>query len=70
MPTVYARSFQVAAELLGGVKSLSDHLGVEEHRVRLWMTGKATPPTSVFLLAVDIVNTRQLNARPADPRDE
>lgn len=58
--SVYARSLQVAADLVGGVQNLSEYLHVPEHRLRLWMAGRVTPPTTVFLLAVDLLTSAQL----------
>ena len=44
-----------AAEIAGGAGELRSRLGVESHALELWLSGRATPPESVFLLAVDLI---------------
>jgi hypothetical protein len=56
-----------AAEISGGSSQLRARLGVESHALELWLSGRATPPESVFLLAVDLV-LRDDIARAAQDR--
>jgi hypothetical protein len=52
---VYSRTFQKAAELLGGTKKLSRELRVPLADVEKWMAGTAEPPLPVFLKVIDLV---------------
>ena len=55
MPTTYARVVRRAAEIMGGVEPMAQHLGVPMEDVVLLMNGTKNVPTAVFLKAVDIV---------------
>ena len=44
-----------AAEICGGYNALCVRLGVNEHRLRGWLEGRAPLPDAVFLKAADIV---------------
>ena len=50
-----ARLLGRAAEICGGWSALCLRLGVDGHRVKLWMDGKARLPDPIFLKAADIV---------------
>lgn len=52
---VYARTFQKAAELLGGRKALARELRVPTPDLEKWLAGSAKPPLSVFLQVIDLV---------------
>ena len=56
-----------AAEIAGGTAQLSEKLNLEQHRLELWIAGRATAPHWVFLLAVDLV-LRDDMARAAQDR--
>lgn len=49
------RLLQRASEICGGRIALCAHLGASEHRVKLWLEGRAKLPEDVFLKAADIV---------------
>jgi hypothetical protein len=73
---VYSRTFQKAAELIGGQKKLARHLQVPLADLEKWIAGGATPPHAVFLKAIDLVldETPSPGAGsepgdPAPPRD-
>lgn len=55
--TVYARSLQRAAQIMGGIDGLSRTLRVPRADLVRWMTGEVRPPQSIFLATVDIVLT-------------
>ena len=56
-----------AAEIAGGSAALRQRLNVEDHAFELWLSGRATVPEWVFLLAVDVV-LRDDIARAAQDR--
>jgi hypothetical protein len=53
--TPYTRTFIRAIETLGGIDRLANALGTSVTVVELWVAGRANPPPSVFLTAIDIV---------------
>ena len=56
MPSsVYSRTLQKAAELLGGRKALARHLRVPLEELDRWMADEGLPPMGVFLKVVDLV---------------
>ena len=55
MPSVYARALRRAAEILGSEDRLASRLEVDAAQLGLWLKGMATPPTRVFLQAVDLI---------------
>ena len=56
-----------AADIAGGSPVLRQRLNVEQHSLELWLSGRATVPEWVFLLAVDLV-VRDDIARAAQDR--
>jgi hypothetical protein len=56
-----------AANIAGGSAALQQRLNVEKHALELWLSGRATVPEWVFLLAVDLV-VRDDVARAAQDR--
>jgi len=56
-----------AADIAGGSAALQQHLNVQPHALELWLSGRATVPEWVFLLAVDLV-VRDDVARAAQDR--
>lgn len=50
-----ARLLQAAAERVGGVKALSEHLGISERILSRFMTGRHELPDVLLLRAVDII---------------
>jgi DNA-binding transcriptional regulator YdaS (Cro superfamily) len=63
-----------AADIIGGSSALQQRLGVEQHALELWLSGRATVPEWVFMLAVDLVVrddiARAAQDRRAAPREE
>jgi hypothetical protein len=63
-----------AADITGGSSALQQRLNVEQHALKLWLSGRATVPEWVFLLAVDLVVrddiARATQDRRAAPRDD
>jgi hypothetical protein len=53
--SVYSRTLQKAAELLGSRQKLARHLRVPLTELEKWIAGAAVPPTGTFLKAVDVV---------------
>lgn len=63
-----------AADITGGSSALQQRLNVEQHALELWLSGRATVPEWVFMLAVDLVVRddirRAAQDRRAAPREE
>jgi len=53
--SVYSRTLQKAAQLIGSRKKLARHLRVPLAELEKWLAGTAVPPTGTFLKAVDLV---------------
>ena len=53
--SVYSRTLQKAAELIGGRARLCRHLRVPSDDLDKWIADAAVPPIGVFLRAVDLV---------------
>ncbi|HUQ25084.1 MAG TPA: hypothetical protein VM140_05390 [Burkholderiales bacterium] len=51
---VYSSVFRRAAELIGGMESLAEQLGVPRAVLERWAAGQAEPPPEMFLRAVDV----------------
>ncbi|HEX6296180.1 MAG TPA: hypothetical protein VFZ74_06340 [Burkholderiales bacterium] len=69
--SVYARTLQKAAELIGSRQKLARHLRVPLAELEKWIAGTALPPTGSFLRAVDVVidATEAPGAPSSDPGD-
>jgi hypothetical protein len=68
--SVYARTFQKAAQLIGGQKKLARLLRVPSAELEKWIAGKEAPPTATFLKAVDVVldeTAAPPGSEPGDP---
>ena len=57
MKEVRSRTLSKAAEILGGPDALRRRLNVSALLLGVWLAGAETPPTDVFLKAVDIIET-------------
>ena len=55
MATVYMRTLARAADILGGEGPLAQYLSVVPSHLALWLSGTESPPTEIFLRAVDVV---------------
>ena len=53
--SIYSRTLQKAAELLGGRARLCRHLQVPSSDLQSWIDDKTVPPTSIFLRVVDVI---------------
>jgi hypothetical protein len=53
--SVYSRTLQKAADLLGGRKKLARVLRVPAKDLETWIADEAKPPLNVFLRAVDLI---------------
>jgi hypothetical protein len=68
--SVYSRTLQKAAELIGGRARLCRHLHVPAAELQKWIGDKAVPPMGVFLRAVDlIIDESPLPGNSSDPAD-
>ena len=57
MKEVRSRTLSKAAEIVGGPEALRRRLNVSALVLGVWLAGAETPPTDVFLKAVDIIET-------------
>jgi hypothetical protein len=53
--SVYSRTLQKAAELIGGQAKLCRHLRVPAAELQNWIDDKVVPPIGIFLRAVDLI---------------
>ncbi|MEA3194869.1 MAG: hypothetical protein QOD26_3202 [Betaproteobacteria bacterium] len=53
--SVYSRTLQKAAELVGGRKKLARILRVPTKDLEMWIADEAKPPLNVFLRVVDLI---------------
>ena len=53
--SVYSRTLQKAADLLGGRKKLARVLRVPMKDLEAWIADEAKPPLNVFLRVVDLI---------------
>ena len=68
--SVYSRSLQKAAELIGGRARLCRHLHVPAAELQKWIEDKAVPPMGVFLRVVDyIIDETPPPGDASDPGD-
>lgn len=68
--SVYSRTLQKAAELVGGRSKLCRYLQVPAEELQKWIDDKQRPPTSVFLRAVDLIleeTPPPAESSPAEP---
>jgi hypothetical protein len=64
MPTTYAKAFARAADVLGGVASLSDYLKVPEYQLMRWIKGEP-PSQRAFMDVVDLLSEANPRALPS-----
>jgi DNA-binding transcriptional regulator YdaS (Cro superfamily) len=66
------RVLQRALKIVGGRSALRARLGVADHSLEFWLTGRASVPDRVLDIAVDLVLeddvARAAQDRRADPR--
>lgn len=56
---IYIKTLHEACLMLGGEHRLAAYLGVPVDDVESWLNGRGTPPPSVFLRCVDLVDGRR-----------
>jgi len=61
-PTVARRTLGRAIDIAGSPEALAAFLGLSLNDVSEWISGRAAPPTAVFLALVDIVSANRLVA--------
>ena len=49
------RTLALALSTIGSLERLAQHLGVSEGEIAQWMAGQASPPTRVYMKALDLV---------------
>jgi hypothetical protein len=49
------RTLALALSTIGSLERLAQHLGVTEEQIVEWMTGQGSPPTRVYMKALDLV---------------
>ena len=67
--SVYSRTLQKAAELIGSRQKLARHLRVPLAELEKWIAGVAVPPTGTFLRAVDVVIVETQAPSGSEPSD-
>jgi hypothetical protein len=71
--SLYVRTLQRAAGAAGSPEALAQALGVSLVLARAWLAGNKEPPAHIFLAAVDIIITRDLDfqglSSAAQPKD-
>jgi hypothetical protein len=68
--SVYSRTLQKAAEVIGGQAKLCRHLRVPAAELQKWIDDKAVPPIGIFLRAVDLIieeTPPPADSGPGDP---
>lgn len=63
--SVYSRTLQKAAELLGGHDPLRRYLRVRKETLQKWLDDKAVPPKKTFLKTIEVL----LHETPAPEND-
>lgn len=53
--TSVTRTLSRALRAIGSLELLAEHLGVSEAQVEEWLAGRRTPPTAVYVRALDLV---------------
>jgi DNA-binding transcriptional regulator YdaS (Cro superfamily) len=56
---LYLRTLRRASELIGDDEALARRLRVTPSHLALWIEGVESPPTYVFLRAVDVVSEHE-----------
>jgi len=67
--SIYSRTLQRAAELVGGRAALCRLLQVPAADLQKWIEDKAATPRSVFLRAVDVILTESAPSSDPGPGD-
>jgi hypothetical protein len=67
--SVYSRTLQKAADLIGGRKKLARVLRVPTKDLEAWIADEAKPPLNVFLRVVDLIIDETGPASESDSGD-
>ena len=70
MPDVYARTLRRAVQIVGGVKELAARLSVPGEDLARWLAAEKLVPLEVFLQAVDVVVSHELEQMSREPTIE
>lgn len=62
---LYLRTLRRAAEVMGDEDALAQRLRVTPSHLALWIQGIESPPTYVFLRAVDLLSEREFPRKPS-----
>ena len=62
---LYLRTLRRAAEVMGDQDALARRLRVTPSHLALWIQGIESPPTYVFLRAVDLISEREFPQKPS-----
>jgi DNA-binding transcriptional regulator YiaG len=54
------RTLALALRTMGSRTRLAEHLGATEELLQEWLDGRREPPTSIYLLALDLVASGSL----------
>jgi hypothetical protein len=65
--SVYSRTLQKAAELVGGRAKLCRALRVPAAELEAWIADKSTPPLGIFLRAVDLLIEESVPPAESEP---
>ena len=69
-PELRRRVLQRALNIVGGRSALRARLGVADHSLEFWLTGRATVPDRIFDTAVDLVLQDDIARAAQDRRGE
>jgi hypothetical protein len=60
--SVYRRTLDMAAEILGGQEAVATYLGATPEMVASWTAGTSEPAVSFFLRLVELIEEKTVNA--------
>lgn len=60
--SVYPRSVEMAAEILGGQEAVATYLGTTPDTVASWAAGNSEPAVDFFLRLVDLIQQKTVTA--------
>lgn len=62
--TSVTRTLARALRAVGSLELLAEYLGVTEAELEEWLAGRRTPPTVIYVRALDLVASGPFAARP------
>lgn len=60
--SVYSRTIDMAAEILGGQEAVASYLGATPEMVASWAAGQSEPAINFFLRLVELIEQKTVNA--------